>query len=195
MGNGAGASNGGAAYGDNSVATGSNSTAAGPNSTATHDNSAAFGNGATATRDNQQVFGTVSNTYTTPGITSGASRAAQSGPLEVVTSDRDGNLATDGGSIYSALSKLNSGVAIAMALQNPDLVGNEKFGISGNISYWEQNVAMGFSAIGVVGRNLFGSGERLAVSGAVGVSLAEESYGGHGSETTVGGRAGVQLTW
>jgi trimeric autotransporter adhesin len=82
-----------------------------------------------------------------------------------------------------------------MSLQNPDLVGNEKFGIAGNVSYWDQNAALGFSTMGVVGRNIFGSGERLAISGAVGVSVAEQSFGGHGSETTVGGRAGAQLTW
>jgi len=189
------ASNGGAAYGDQSEASGFRSTAVGYGATATHSNSAAFGNGATTTRDNQQVFGTASNTYTTPGITSGASKSAQAGPLEVVTTDASGNLASDGGAIFSALSELNGGVAIAMAMVNPDLVGNETFGIAGNISYWNENVALGFSAVGVVGRNLFGTGERLAVSGAVGVSLEEQSFGRRGSETTVGGRAGAQLTW
>ena len=94
VGNGALASNGGAAFGDNAVATGTNSTAVGPGATATHANAAAFGNGATTTRANQHVYGTASNTYTMPGITSAASRAAQSGPTQVVTSDAAGNLAT-----------------------------------------------------------------------------------------------------
>jgi trimeric autotransporter adhesin len=39
------------------------------------------------------VIGTTTNTYTTPGITSNASIAAQSGPLSVVTTDANGNLA------------------------------------------------------------------------------------------------------
>ena len=40
------------------------------------------------------AFGTAANSYTMPGITSLASRAAQSGPVEIVTSDANGNLAT-----------------------------------------------------------------------------------------------------
>ena len=39
------------------------------------------------------MIGTSSNTYTTPGITTNASIAAQSGPLSVVTTDANGNLA------------------------------------------------------------------------------------------------------
>ena len=39
------------------------------------------------------VIGTTTNTYTTPGITSNASIAAQSGQLSVVTTDFNGNLA------------------------------------------------------------------------------------------------------
>jgi hypothetical protein len=82
-----------------------------------------------------------------------------------------------------------------MALSNPDLVGNEKFGIAGNVSYWEENVALGFSAMGVLGKNMFGSGERLAVSGAIGFSLDENTFGRQGSNSSAGGRAGAQLTW
>src|SRR5262249_37998891 len=49
--------------------------------------------GATATRANQQVFGTASNTYTMPGITSDASKAAQGSPTNIVTSNASGDLA------------------------------------------------------------------------------------------------------
>jgi hypothetical protein len=142
------------------------------------------------------MLGTATQTYTTPGIVSGLSKARQTvGPLEVVTTDQAGNLASDGGQIFDELSKLNGGVAVAMAMTNPDLVGSETFGIAGNVSYWEQNVALGFSAMGVLGRNMFGSGERLAVSGAVGVSVEEESFGRQGNSSSIGGRAGGQLTW
>jgi trimeric autotransporter adhesin len=79
--------------GDNTVATGGNSVALGIGASATHANASAIGNGATTTRDNQVVIGTATNTYTTPGVTSNASIAAQSGPLSVVTTDANGNLA------------------------------------------------------------------------------------------------------
>ena len=130
-----------------------------------------------------------------PGIDSSISRSRQSGPLEVATSDKYGHIATDGGSIFNALSELGGGVAIAMALQNPDLVGDENFGIAGNIAYWEQNVALGFSAEGVLGRNVFTTGDRVAISGAVGVSLEEQTFGHQGSQSSVGGRVGGQITW
>jgi autotransporter adhesin len=82
------------AIGNTSQATGSNAVAIGASANAGHENSAAFGNGATTMRANQQVFGTASNTYTLSGVASSASRAAQSGPVQVVTSDSGGNLAT-----------------------------------------------------------------------------------------------------
>ena len=40
------------------------------------------------------MFGTAASLYAAPGITSAASRAAQSGPTQFVTSDAAGNLAT-----------------------------------------------------------------------------------------------------
>src|SRR5262249_32651088 len=75
-------------------------------------NSAAFGTGATTTRANQQVFGTLTNTYTAPGITSAASKAAQSGIPQVVTSDAAGNLATAPiSSLTTDLSAVNAKLA------------------------------------------------------------------------------------
>ena len=94
MGTMASAGNAGVAFGDGTTATGANSAALGVGANATFANSSAIGTGATATRPNQQVFGTASNTYTAPGITSAASKAAQSGPLQVVTTDAAGNLGT-----------------------------------------------------------------------------------------------------
>ena len=142
------------------------------------------------------MFGNTSNTYTMGGIISTKSRNVQNvGPLDVVTTDQAGNLASDGGAIFGALSEVQGGVAVAIAMENPDLVGSETFGLSGNIGFWNDNVAMGFAAMGVLGRNVAGSGSRLAVSGAVGVSVDENSYGRRSSQSTVGGRAGAQLTW
>ena len=91
----ASAANGGAAFGDGATATGLNATAVGPGASATFANSSAIGAGATATAPNQMAFGTASNTYVAPGITSAASKAAQSGPLEIVASDAGGHLATN----------------------------------------------------------------------------------------------------
>jgi len=112
-----------------------------------------------------------------------------------VTSDRNGNLATDGGLLFDEISKVGGGVAIAIALENPDLVAGERFGLSGNIGIWEGNVALGFSAIGVLGHNFAGYGERWALSGGVGFTVKEESFGRRGGESSIGGRAGIQVTW
>ena len=85
------------------IGTGATVSSSAPHSTA-------IGAGATVDpgRNNEMVFGTKDDTYTTPGITSGFSKSRQSGPLEVVTSDRDGHLATDGGSIFKALDEAES---------------------------------------------------------------------------------------
>jgi hypothetical protein len=87
---------------------GANATAIGDNTTAAFANSAAFGNNATAVRANQQVFGTTSNTYTMPGITSPASRGAQTGLLQLPTRDTMGNLASDGGETFKAIAKVRA---------------------------------------------------------------------------------------
>ncbi len=177
-----------------------NAIAAGRNTNAQADGSVAIGTdsgdvGAVATRENQFVLGTANHTYTAPGITSDASRSFQTGPLEVLTSDANGNLASDGGQIFDQLSEHGAGIAIAMAVENPDLVGAETFGLSANVGFYEGNTALGIAAMGVLGYNFMGGGERWAVSGGVGVSLNEENFGGHSSDRTVGGRAGLQVSW
>jgi autotransporter adhesin len=108
------------AVGFKASATGINTTAMGNGATAAFDNSAAFGNGAGAARANQQVFGTATNTYTMTGITSAASQTAQSGALQLVTTDAGGNLAgrtaaslglastTDVAAINSQIGGINS---------------------------------------------------------------------------------------
>ena len=181
-----------------------NSIAAGFNAQALHANSTAIGTGAVTTADNQMMFGTASETYATPGITSVGSRSAQSGPLEVVTSDANGHLATDGGAIFSELDQLQSndtkifsqldelhsdidtvesGVAVAMSAVGPDLVGAERFGLSLNWGGFEGASAIGGGATAVVSR---WNGSRLAVTGGIGVGL---------DDNAVGGRAGGQWTW
>ena len=199
--------------GESSVAIGRDSFAAGPGDTAVgqgakvyatsgnsfgngatvnagHVNSTAVGTNASTTFDNQVMLGNSTQTYTTPGITSQLSRNRQQGPLEVVTSDAAGNLATDGGSIFERLDEAESGIALAISLENPDLVAGEKFGVAMNVGFYEGAEALGFAAQGVAGYNVFSEGDRVTFSGAVGVGFEN----GRG-DSTVGGRVGGQITW
>src|SRR5262249_52927413 len=76
------------------TASGANSTALGSGALALGDSAMALGAGAQATKLDQIVVGTTANIYTTPGLTSAASIAAQSGPLSLVITDASGNLAS-----------------------------------------------------------------------------------------------------
>ncbi len=107
-----------------------------------------------------------------------------------VTSEKlaDGAVTMDalGNDVRRRIDENTSGVAIALALQNPDLVGNESFGISMNYGAFEDSSALGIAVMGVIGRDVFGPGDRLALSGGLGFGLDED---------TLGGRIGAQLTW
>jgi hypothetical protein len=74
---------------------GSYTVAIGEQAVAMADNGVAIGYAARATRANQFVLGTAESTYSIPGIMSPASRAAMNGPVQMVTSDADGNLVTN----------------------------------------------------------------------------------------------------
>lgn len=185
------------ALGRGAIATDNSATAIGNDARATLANSAAFGNGARVTRTNQQVFGTATNTYTMPGITSEASRNAQAGLLEVTTTDAAGNLATDGGDIFNAISTVQAGVAVAMAMETPELATGENFGFrigwGGFDSFKSEANAMGLAAIGVVGRNLFGGVNRLALD--IGAGMGWSEFKGYRQDEVLAGRAGAQFTW
>lgn len=183
------------AVGNNATANADDTTVIGTNAQANATGSAAYGQGAVASQTQQQVFGTQANTYTTPGITSGLSKARQAGPLEVTTSDATGNLATDGGLIFETLSENQAGIAIAMALEMPALHADETFGIAVNWGIFEQSQALGFSAMGVVARDVFSASDRISLTGGFGFSVKEKSFGGHSTRTACGGRVGVQLSW
>ena len=183
------------AIGDNATANAGDTTVVGTNAQANAAGSAAYGQGAVATLTQQQVFGTQFNTYTTPGITSSLSRARQTGPTELATSDTAGNLATDGGQVFDTLSKNQAGIAIAMAMVNPSLNADETFGIAIHWGRFEHSEAIAAAAMGVVNRDVFGGGERLAITGSIGISLREQSFGGRKPDNVSGGRVGLQLTW
>ena len=76
---------GGSAFGQGATVSGMNGTAIGVGAVAAFAGSTAIGAGAVTTAPNQMLFGTASSTYVAPGITSAASRAAQSGALQIVT--------------------------------------------------------------------------------------------------------------
>jgi len=84
---------------------------------------------------------------------------------------------------------------MAMSLENPDLTGNERLGIAANVGFFEDSTALGFTAMGVVSRNLLGMNERIAVSGGVTFSVDESSFSGNNESDNVGGRIGAQMTW
>ncbi len=183
------------AVGNAAVASGERAVVVGANSVAAFDNSAAFGNGAVTTRANQQVFGNASNTYTMPGITSRASKAFQSGPLEVVTTDANGNLASDGGQLFKQVARNQAGIAIATAMQTPDLTGNESFGFK--VSYGNFDVdanAIAITSAGVLGRDVLVKGDRFTVDIGGGAGMAY-GFQSNAEKGIYAGRAGVQWTW
>ncbi|HYD15610.1 MAG TPA: YadA-like family protein [Hyphomicrobium sp.] len=143
------------------------------------------------------AIGSATQTYTFAGVTSAASTAAQTGPVSVVTTDANGNLAAVdlaslGPSGGADLSKINSrldehdkkisknteGVAIALAMAGvPTLTAAEKFAMSANWGTFEgENGFAGGAAIRL--------DSNIQVNGGIG-------FGGD----TVGGRAGVRIGW
>jgi hypothetical protein len=192
LGVGSSASATGIALGGNANATGANATAVGQGATAAFANSAAFGAGATATAANQMMFGTSSNTYVLPGVNSVASNAAQSGPLYAVTTDATGRLGTIdlaslGGSLVSVQAQLdslnqsmttaNAGIAMAFAIDVPELQADEKFAITGSWGTFEDQNALsaGFAAR---------ISDNISFNGAVATGT---------DEGTVGGKVGLRI--
>ncbi len=183
-------SNGGVSVGANSRATASDAAAFGNGAIVTHTQSVAIGSGATSTRANQIVLGTSSETYTMPGLSSAASAAAQSGPIEVVTTDAEGNLATDGGVLFASLAGAvpdlqddidtnRDGVALAMAMQVPYVPPSKTFALSSGLGFFEGATAFSVS-----------TGWRINPSTQLDAGL------GYGFNTdALGGRVGVTVSW
>ncbi len=143
--------------GNAAFASAANAIAIGNRAAATFVNSAAFGNGATTTRANQQVLGTAANTYTTPGITSAASLAAQTGPTQIVTSDAAGNLATNtaAGLGLATTSQVNAqvgGINSQLGIVNSQIGGiNAQLGvINSQIGAINSQIGAINSQIGVI---------------------------------------------
>jgi hypothetical protein len=119
---------GATAIGDHAIATGTNSTAIGRGATATGTSSTALGAGATATFNGSTAIGAGARTTTANqvmlggGGTSvrigdiGASTAAQSGPLSLVTVDSSGTLGVDISTLPRMRRDARQGVAAAVAI-------------------------------------------------------------------------------
>ena len=93
-----------------------------------------------------------------------------------------------------------AGIAIALAIDTPDLVANEKFGVSLGWGTFGGSHAIGAAAQGVVADGIFtdSHGEeygRLAVNAGVGVSVSSEADLGRDIGKRTGARAGFQITW
>jgi hypothetical protein len=114
----------------------------------------------------------------------------------LVTSDANGNLATDGGAVFAKLDDIDSrlgdhasGIALAMSMEAPDLVGSEKFGFALNWGNFEGSNALSGSVAGVLGNNVFTDGDRVAMSAGFGVGFENGS-----GKSVYGGRLGLQWT-
>lgn len=182
-----------AAVGTQAQASGANATALGAGASASGDGSTAIGAGASATRPRQVAIGTATSTYSLPGLSSSASRAAQSGPTQVVTTDAAGNLGSvpvniaaldrrvdglgqrvDGLAAYGRESRREArqGIAAAMAMTGaamPSRPGRTSW--SGNTATFKGEWAAGFA---VAHRLDIG----IPVALNAGISLSGNSFGG-----------------
>lgn len=86
--------------------------------------------------------------------------------------------------LAARVRNLESDVAISNALEDPDLVQGEHFGVRVNWGAAGSQSAAGVTGTVVLGESLFGETGRLAGSGGIGFTSGR-----------VGGRAGMQLTW
>ena len=172
------------------MATGDFSTALGQNTTAAFANSTAIGRDAATTRDDQMMFGTATNTYTTRGITSAASRAAQTGPVEVVTSDAGGNLATStaaglGLATMDQVDRNTEGVAMGLAMSRIPTVLPEDMGyaVSAGLGMFSGETALSFGGSMALTDNIFLNG-----GGAFGLGNSNNGSSG-------GASAGITFGW
>ena len=182
------------AVGAGSQATGFASTALGLGSNAAFSFSTAIGADATTTRDGQIVLGTAATTYTAPGITSAASTAAQSGPVQIVTTDADGNLAADtpaglglatAGStaaLQEGIRRNSEGVAMAMALSGipATLPRGKNYAVSTAWGGFNGESALSVGGAAALSDNVYFSG---------GAAFST------GRNVSGGGRAGVTIAW
>jgi uncharacterized coiled-coil protein SlyX len=82
--------------------------------------------------------------------------------------------------------ELAGGIAIALALDQPQLLSGQTFALRAGWGNFDGSDAFGVSAAGVLNRNAFGPGSSVVLDGGVGTSTAQNM---------VAGRAGLTLGW
>jgi len=179
------------AVGTSAMASADNAIAVGANANAGFVNSTAIGQGAATTRADQQMFGMATNTYTMPGITSAASKAAQGAPTAIVTSNAAGDLAAYTPSqlglattadIASLNASLRRGIAATAAMAHaptPSAPGRTTLAVNGSIYEDTGGVGVAFE-------------HRFANTGIPVYILG--GYGNGGGREHVG-RAGLAIEW
>ncbi|RUY20356.1 hypothetical protein EN979_36475, partial [Mesorhizobium sp. M7A.F.Ca.US.001.04.2.1] len=142
------------------ILTVNNSIALGADSLAGQDNAVAIGAGVTTTRAGQVAIGDGAATYTFAGVNSAASKAAQSGPTYLLTSDGAGNLATSSvdlagleaglggltGELAQTRTEARQGIAAAIAMTTapmPSAPGRTSWAT--NLGYFKGETAFGAS--------------------------------------------------
>jgi hypothetical protein len=86
--------------------------------------------------------------------------------------------------IDNRVARAFESASVATALTSPDLTAGEHFGLRVNWGNAGQSNAIGLTGAAVIGEGLFATGSRL--TGTAGIAYAGR---------TLGGNAGVQLTW
>ena len=94
-----------------------------------------------------------------------------------MTTDRYGNLATDGGEVFLQLRQNADGVAIAMASQAPPLLFNEKYSLTAGYGYFDTSNAFGFAGSFRMTPNIY-----VSVGGGIGM---DTSIGGGRASITI----------
>jgi hypothetical protein len=197
---------GGAAFGQGAIADNVNlGTAIGFQSVVTTDNSVALGANSVANR------GALSN-YRAVGVAGaqnsvGEVSVGSVGAERQITNVAAGSLGTDAvnvNQLVGAVNRLNDdlsrGIAVAIAMEDPDLAGDDNFGVRLNWGNWEGENALGVSAAANFG-DAFWEGASFGASAALGFTLDDDDDNGDiffnndDDDDEIGARVGVQLTW
>jgi autotransporter adhesin len=179
MGANAAAANGGAAYGDNSVATGANAAAFGPGAQATAANSVAIGQGSVASAPNTVSFGSAGNERRLTNVAAGIA------PTDAVNV---GQLSSVAAGLQTQINDNNrearAGSAIALALGGTaNLQPGRRFALSAGYGNFQ-----GSNALGVGATALLYDTRAYAVTFNAGVGLSTDT-------NVVGTRGAVSLQW
>ena len=82
--------------------------------------------------------------------------------------------------------ELAGGIAIAMALDQPNLLAGQQFAVRVGWGNFDGSNAVGVSAAGLVSNDVFGPGSTMVLDVGVGASSVDDM---------VGGKAGITFGW